>query len=247
MTINNLIQQATHHITKNSPIILTAAGVTGVATTAYLAAKGSFKAARMIDAVKNESHDPKERIKNNIKLVWPCYVPAVLSGTVTVGAILLSHKVDTSRTAAAVSAYSITEKAFTQYKDKVVEEIGQHKEQIIVDDIAQEQVEKNPPGKNNLVIAGSGDVLCCERYTGRYFNSTMETLRKAQNDINQEIVNHLYVPLDSFYDMVKLPSTAHSSEMGWDSYEFLEFKFSTVMTEDGRPCLAFDYNYVKPI
>jgi hypothetical protein len=89
--------------------------------------------------------------------------------------------------------------------------------------------------------------MCCELYTRRYFMCDMEQLRKAQNDINAQIVNDLYVTLDEFYDKISIMPTAHSSELGWDSDRLMELEFSTVLSEDGRPCLAFDYNYIKPI
>lgn len=242
MNVNHLINNAGQHISRNSSTILTAAGVTGVITTAYLAVKGAKKAENVL-----ESEPPNLSAKEEALLTWHCYIPAALAGATTIAAILFSHKIETGKTAAAVGAYTITERAFTQYRDKVVEEIGKHKESVIHDDIAKERVDKSPPTESNIIVAGSGDVLCCELYTGRYFTSTMETLRKAQNDINREIANQLYVTLDTFYDLVKIPPTAHSCEIGWDSHDFMELKFSTIMSEDGRPCLAFDYNYVKPI
>jgi hypothetical protein len=151
-----------------------------------------------------------------------------------------------NRTAAAVAAYSLTERAFTEYKEKVVEQIGKNKEQKVRDDLAQDQVSKGPPS-TEVVMLGKGEVLCCELHTHRYFRSDMETLRKAENKINHLINSDVYVTLDEFYDILGLNYTSHSAYWGWNSDKLMELKFSTVLSENGEPCLAFDYNYVSPI
>jgi hypothetical protein len=246
--IKNYIRQANKYASKNAPALMTVVGVAGVITTAFLSASASFKAVRVIDAAKEEnepSEEPLERLKENTKLVWKLYIPPVTTGLVTIGAIAYAHKLGSKRTAAAISAYTITERAFAEYRNKVVEEIGSHREQVVRDDIARDEVSKK--SSNQIILAGSGEVMCCELYTRRYFMSDMETLRKAQNDINNRAMHDLYVTLDEFYNIVNLPSTAHSGELGWDSDRLMDLEFSTVLSEDGRPCLAFNYNYIKPI
>lgn len=226
----------------NSPSILAGFAVGGTVVTAYLTAKGSFQAKEIIDRKLTE----EATFKDKAELTWPCYIPAAGAGVITIGCIVSSTTLHGRRAAAAVSAYSITEKAFTEYREKVKEEIGAHKEQVIRDDIARAQVDANP-SSDRTIIAGSGNVLCCELYTMRYFTSDMEALRKAQNDINSEVMSNLYTSLDEFYDMLGLPHTAHSSDVGWDSDKLMELEFTTVLSDDGKPCLAFNYNYTKPI
>lgn len=141
---------------------------------------------------------------------------------------------------------AIAERSFAEYRDKVVEEIGKNKEQKIRDTIAQEQGDKNPPGKQ-IIITGGGNVLCCELYTMRYFRSDMESLRRAENKINSKINNELYVSLSEFYYILGLRPTCVSDEVGWNSDKLMELEFSTIMSEDNEPCIAFKYNYVKPV
>jgi hypothetical protein len=243
--ISDFIRKTNKYTHRHSPGIMTAIGVAGVITTAYLTATASFKAARAIDAVPDESDDPTQRLKDNASLIWKFYIPPVTTGVATIGAIAYASRLGSKRTAAAVSAYAITERAFANYRDKVVDEIGAHKEQVIRDDIAREVV--NQKSSTEIIVAGRGEVLCCELYTRRYFMCDMEQLRRAANDINALINNELYVSLDEFYDMIGLDATAHSSELGWDSDKLMDLEFSTVLSPDGRPCLAFDYNYIKPI
>ncbi len=253
MNLSKLTNSLPKLIRGNVPEILTALGVTGVVSTAYLTVKASFHSAILIENTIPEnghfdsqitSFDKKERSKAKIKLVWKEYIPPAISGVVTIACILGASKANKSRTAAAVTAYSLTERAFSEYKEKVVEQVGKGKEQKIRDEIAQDVVKRT---SKEVVVIGSGQVLCCELYTHRYFRSDMETLRKARNDINARINSDKYVPLFEFYELIGLPYTTASNELGWDSNKQMDLIFSTVMSEANEPCLAFDYNYVKPI
>lgn len=246
MSMPIFLSKAIKTLKSNSPEILTALGVSGVVTTSYLTAKATFEAAEVLRGTDVPA-DRKERIKTQVKHVWRLYVPAAASGVVTIGCVIGASRANGRRTTAAVTAYSLTERAFSEYREKVVEQIGKGKEQKIRNEIAQDRITKKPPGSKEVIIAGSGHVLCCELFTHRYFKSDMEALRKAQNDINAKIVNDIYVALDEFYDLIGIPHTSVSDKIGWNSDKLMELQFSTVLSEGGEPCLAFDYNYTKPL
>jgi hypothetical protein len=233
---------------EHSPIILSAAAGVGTLATAYLAGRASFQAARIIDA--NEAFlepltDRKERFIERTKLVWKLYIPTAISATSTVTLIIGANRVGAKKALAAQTALTVSQQLYSEYRDKVIEEYGERKDQSIRDSIAEDRV-KNSPG-SGLVISGPGNVLCCELFTGRYFNSDMETLRKSQNDINAKLNAHDYATFDDFYYMVGLSKTSSSSQIGWKSTKLMALEFSTVLTEDGRPCLAFEYNYTEPL
>lgn len=242
LNVRILIDRVLKTTKSNSPELLTALGVTGVVTTAYLTAKASFKASS-----KLSEEAPDMPMKDKVSRVWQLYIPAGISGTLTIGCVVCASRTSLRRTGAAVAAYSLTERAFTEYKEKVVEQIGQGKEQKLRDELAQDYVSKNPPSSTQVIVAGSGHVMCCELYTKRYFRSSMEDLRRAENDLNKLINQTFRVSLSEFYDLIDLPYTSQSSLVGWESDKLLELQFSTVMSEGGEPCLAFDYNYVKPL
>jgi Family of unknown function (DUF6353) len=238
MTLINNLNRA---IRSNSSTILSVAAIAGTVGTAVLAAKASFEAAKDI-----QEADPKpETLREKVELVWPHYVPAGVTGVATIASIIGSDRISNKRTAAAVTAYTVAEQAFSEYRHKVIEQIGANKEQNVRDTIAQDVIINNPPGQT--VIVGNGTVLCCELMTRRYFMSSMEELLRSKNEINASVINGLYSTLSDFYYLIGLAQTSHSSEIGWDSDKLMDLEFSTVLTEDGRPCLAFTYNYTKPI
>jgi hypothetical protein len=242
MNISGLLTNAVKLGKAHLPEILTGIGAVGVAATAYLTGRASFRAARQL-----EDESPYLSTTDKAKKVWTHYIPPVVVGGVTVACIVCSSQASGRRTAAAVTAYSLSEKAFSQYKEKVVEQLGKNKEQQLRDDLAQERVAQNPVDSRNVLVTIGGDAPWCELYTMRYFRSDMETIRKAVNIINARINSDVYVSLDEFYELIGLPFTTQSPHVGWDSDKLLELEFSTAMTPDGKPCGTFDYNYVKPI
>lgn len=247
MTLTNLLSKFQKFTVDNSPTILTGVAAVGVVTTAYLTGRASFRAAQIIqDEEFQLSKERSNEILDNrakLELVWTMYLPAVGVGAVTIAAIIGSNRIGARRAAAVAAAYSITEKAFSDYRDKVVEKFGKTKETQVRDEVAQDAVKENPVVEREVIITG-GEVLCYDGFTGRYFKSDMETLKKAQNDLNYRILNDYYASLTDFYNLIGLPSTSYSDEVGWNCDELMELEFSTVLSEDERPCIAINFRVI---
>lgn len=223
---------------------MTGLAIAGTITTALLAAKASFKAAEII-ADEQDFIDSQEKgyplpAREKVELTWKLYIPAAGTAALTVTAIIMSHHISSRRAAAMAAAFSISEKAFTEYREKVVEKMGDRKEQLVRDEIAQDRLNRNPVNQQ-LVIVGGGDVLCYDSYTDRYFTSNMESLRKAQNDINFQVLNDHYASLSDFYDRIGLPHAAVSENVGWNLDKELELKFTTGLSTDNRPCIVISF------
>lgn len=238
MNLQHMLRKGEKVLWNHSPSILTALGVSGTVSTAYLAAKATWYARGRL-----EDQSPHLTKREIVEATWDLYIPAVSAGAFTIVCIIGAARINSRRAAAAYSVMAISEKALEEYRDKVVETIGERKEKNIRDAIATDRVEGNPP--NHILVAGTGEVLCCELYTGRYFTSDMESLRKAQNDINARLIGQMYASLHDFYYILGLPATTDSGKIGWESDRMLQLEFTTVMSTDNRPCIAFDYNYTK--
>lgn len=232
----------------HAPTILTALGVSGTIGTAYLTGKASWVASHRVQKMTyeyNQVESPPDISTKEILLeVWDLYIPPVIAGGLTIGAIICSNHISSKRMAAAYSLLAMSQKQLSDYQEKAVELLGPKKEKSLRDEIAEDKVKKNPPPA--VVGIGTGPVLCCELYTGRYFNSDMEALNRAKNKINSVINSQRYALLCEFYDEVGLAHTSVSSSVGWEQ-KLMDLDIGVVMTDDGRPCLAFDYNYINPL
>lgn len=226
----------------NSPLILTAVGVTGAVVSSVLTAQTTFKAAEIL--IRNReivygSDETPWTFWQEAKLVWPMYLPSTGMLVLTCGAIIMSHQIGTRRAAALAAAYSLSEKALTEYREKVIEHVGAKKERVYEGEIAQKHVNETP-GSSEVIIV-SGEVLFLDEFSGRYFNSTVEKVRQAQNDVNAEINEGFYCSLTEFYQKIGLKQTSMSEEVGWNTDRRLEVRFSTTISEDDRPCMVITY------
>lgn len=228
----------------NSPVLLTAIGVIGTIGTAVLTHRAALRAEAVVEYEIDRRAGQADPVpwsrKEHAKLVWKYYTPPVVSGALTIGAIVGANRIGSRRAAAMAAAFTITEKAYTEYREKVVEKLGEGKERAIRDEISQDRVNRTP-GSTEVILAGT-EVLCFDEFTGRYFKSDMQALRTAENDINRKLLHEGYATLSDFYDRVGLPATDASEEVGWSSDKRLEVEFSTTLSEDGRPCLSVNFS-----
>lgn len=249
--MNHLVNNALKLVKANAPEILTAVGVGGVITTAILTAKATLKAEKIIDnkALKADVTTKKDLVKEVVKSTWKCYIPPVISGAGTIAAIIATQKVGSRRTAAAVTAYSLTEQAFTNYRGKIAEEIGKGKELRVRDDLAQEKVTANPPNKlGEVLVVGRGNVLCFDARSCRYFRSSMEDLKRAENDINFQLNHERYMSLSEFYALIGLAITKESVYNGWNlGRGLMELDITATIADSDEPCLVVDFNYCDPL
>ena len=233
------LQKATYD---NAPELLTAFGITGTITTAYLASKATLRADSIIKAEVIKKGDRPERV-DILKLVWKEYIPTALVGSATVTAIFYANRVSSKRMAAMGVAYSLSERAFKEYKNKVVERIGEAKNQEIHDEIAEERQQRaEHPETGPVIISNNGTVMCYDHFTGRYFMSDMETIRTAENDIGFQILHDGYASLSDFYMKLEIPTTDFSGLVGWNSDDPLKLIYSTVLSDDNRPCISIMFD-----
>ena len=241
MSLGHFLNRAGKFVQDNTPAILTAFGVAGVGTTAYFTHKAALKSAETIIQYKSEKPDDYIYTAKEIaELCWRFYIPPVLMGVATVSCVLGAQVVSSRRQAALIGAYSLTERAFNEYREKVIQTMGDKKELAVREEIAKDRIASDPADDKMIVISGAS-VLCYDILSGRYFQSDIETLRRAQNDINEQCINNMYASLNEFYAKVGLPTIPMGETMGWNTDNMLELNFSYIGSEDGRPTLAVDF------
>lgn len=120
-------------------------------------------------------------------------IPAAVTGALSTAAVVGSNHISAKRNAALVTAYALSDSMLHEYRKRVVEKLGEKKEQEIRDDIDREAVEQNPPSKDVIVMSeNSANTLCFDAGFGRYFHSDIETIRRAVNRLNHDMMNGFY-------------------------------------------------------
>ena len=229
----------------NSPVILSGLAVAGVVGTAILAVKATPKAQNAITeaATENETADDAGDLTNLeiIQAAWHCYVPAALVGGATIACVVGANLAGARQRTALIGAYTLADTALRRYKDEVLNQLGPNKEQKVVDEIQRRRLEENPVASAQVIVTAGGDQLCYDSMTGRYFKSDIEKLRQAQNALNASALRDMYAPHNDFYRLLDLAPVAIGDELGWNIDNLMELVFTSILAEDGKPCLAIEY------
>ena len=243
--VSNFIKTAKSAMVKHSPAILTGIGITGMLTTTVLAVKATPKALDIIAEVKErheEDSDKKAVTKELVTKVGPLYIPAAITGIASAACLIGANSVHAKRNAALAAAYTISDTALREYREKVVETMGEKKDKAVKDEIAKDKLAKDPVQNHEVIITKRGTTLCYDGIFGRYFRSDMETIKKAITKINRLVVTDLYASLNDFYYEIDIPPVKIGDMLGWNMDDGeLDVDFSSQLAEDGTPCLVISY------
>ena len=242
---------------KHMPEILIALGILGMGSATVMAVKATPKALSILDdeiARKNEwsgnhpdiKYLTKEfKPKEVVALTWKCYIPAVVTGTISIACIVGASSVNTRRNAALATAYAISETAFSDYRDKVIDIVGEKKEQTIRDAVAEKHIKRNPIKDSEVTITEKGDTLCYDVISGRYFKSDIEFLKRTEIQLNRWLDKYMYVALNEFYYEIGLSQVKIGDDIGWNAKDGdIELHYTSKLAEDDTPCLVIDYHIV---
>lgn len=239
--VTKIIKNTKAVMSKHSPEILTAIGIAGMISSTVLAVKATPKALMLIEDARYEKGEDLTAIEKT-KACWKCYIPAAVSGVTSAACLIGANSVNAKRNAALATAYKISETALTEYKEKVVETIGEKKEKTVRDKVAKGKVDKNPVSKNEIIITEKGNTLCYDAISGRYFKSDIEKIKKAANELNRRMLSEMYISLNEFYHSLGLHETSLGDNLGWNIDEgLIDLDFSSQIADDGTPCIVVDY------
>jgi hypothetical protein len=251
------LMKARFLLDQHASTILTGMGVAGSVSTAVLTTKATVKAVRAVDAQYEENlRTAKEKNPENwmlidtypgrlemLRLVWPLYIPPAITGITTIMAIVSANRIDSKKIAALTVAAGVSDRTLLEYKTKLEEKLTARQYASVKDDIANDRVQAAPvPSNGQVMIVGEGKVLCFDELTGRYFHSSAEEIRKAENKLNHWILNNAGASLEEFHDELGLEGTSYTSMVGWGPENMVEVEFHSVLKDD-KPVLAINFNY----
>lgn len=243
-------------IKKHSPEILIGVGIAAGITAGISAVMATPKALTLIEEEKRDRR--KEAMKNSIdgmvyepepitkldmvELTWKTYLPSVALAALSVVSIISSNRISSRRTAALAAAYSLSETAFSEYKDKVAETIGEKKAGIIEEKVAQDQIKKIPMLPDEIEETGHGEFLFLDPKSGRYFRSSKEFIDRVMVKLNNQLMNEMWVPLNDLYDELGIRTTELGRDLGWYIDDgIVNMSISYISDDDGNPCGILNY------
>jgi hypothetical protein len=246
--LGELTKRAAKFASANSTTILTTIGVVGTVSTAYLAGRAALNTGaeiRQEEVDRGEVMDTREKLQFVWETnLWRDYIPAVVTCSTTVVCIVMSQRIGSKQAAGLAAAYTLSERAMDEYQKKVVEKIGEKKEEEVRSEILRDRVrEQDPFEDDSIEVHGkpNGSVFH-DKFGQMYVWSTREEIGAAMNDIGRTIINVGYATLADFYYRMDMPAPIYATEIGWCSDDELPRPtFSSALSPGEKPINAFEF------
>lgn len=245
-------------IQKKSPELLVAAGIAGIVVSTVMACKATIKACEVAEEAKDtidEIHEIEEKgvtragntysaddakkdlttayLQTGVKYV-KLYAPAIVVGAASVSCILVSHKMMKQRMAAVAAALSATDKAFKDYRGRVMERFGEQVEKELRYNIKAQEIEEtvtDGKGKEKTVkktadVAEAGwDPSKYSPYAKIFDESHPDWRKDAEQNLyylkalqaqaTDKLRSQGHLFLNEVYDMLGFKRTKAGSAVGW--------------------------------
>lgn len=243
INFKGLVKAVRIGLDKHAPEILTGMGIAGMVTCTVLAVKATPKALELIEEEKEKKGDETLKPVETVKAAWKPYIPAMAVGGASIMCLIGATSVNTRRISALAAAYKLSETALDEYKAAALETLGEKKEKDIRDKVSENKIAANPVNESTVIVTGGGNSLCYDSISGRYFRSSIEKIRKVENQIERELLSSDYIALNDFYDALGLEHIEIGDDIGWrvDWIRSFEINFSSQLTKDGEPAIVLEY------
>ena len=234
-TIQKAVRPALTLLSRNAPHILTGVAVAGVVGTSVAAYRAAMP-------VRDRLHDlPDEAtLQDKVCATWKLYIPAAVLGAATISCIVAANVISTRRRAALAAAYSLAAEAVTHYREDLRNLTGEatleESDQLLARKQRKDEVYQGPA--KETFIVGDGKFLCYDTYSGRYFDSTLEEIKKC---VNFDLIQGNPVSLNDFYSLVGLDQNAMGDQLGWTIHSKCEIDYMGLLTPDGKPTVGIRF------
>ena len=237
---------------KHSPEILAVAGVVGIVTSGVMACKASTKLSGVIEETKEQLDQVHDYVEKNgfsdkyteedskkdtaiiytqtaVKLV-KLYGPAVILGTLSITAMLTSNKILRKRNIALAAAYTTVDKAFKDYRGRVVERFGEELDKELKYNLKSKEIEEVVTDENGEETAVKKTVKAmnpndiseyarffdesCSSWNKSQFHNQM-FLKQQQNYANDLLKAQGYLFLNDVYKMLGMDVAPYGQVVGW--------------------------------
>ena len=248
----NVYNGAKGKVQKHSPEILMGVGVVGVIATTVTACRATMKLNDILDEcvetrdkIKSVQENPayedrysdedaqKDLTINYVQTgvkVAKLYAPSVALGVLSIGCLVGSHSVMQKRNAALSAAYLTVDKSFKEYKQRVIDRVGEEVEKEIRYGIKAEEVVETVTDEdgNETTVTETIKMMNPNLYSdyARFFDESSPYWQKDPEynlvflKAQQQYANDLLrakgrLFLNDVYDMLGIEKTKAGQIVGW--------------------------------
>lgn len=187
------------------------------------------------------------------RLVVPSYIPTVLLFGTSAACIILNTLKEERKIATLAGLYSMSEKSFEEYRDKVKEMFGERKENKVRDGVAEDHANR---ARNQVIcLTGNGDYLCLEAFTNSIFRSSQLSIEQARIRIKDRLRSEMTISLEEVLEEMDAPVRVNynadtgfyepiidRSDIGWTVDDDLEFVYTYTGNDNMEPMLVITFS-----
>ena len=245
--MNKHVNQVMLFCRRNASTILTCVGGAGVIATSVMAVQVTPKALRLLDEAEKKKGEELTKLES-VRIAGPAYIPAVLVGVSTIACIFGANILNKRQQASMASAYALLNSSYKEYKNKVEEVYGDGANAHVQAELAKDKYE-------DLDISVEPDKqLFFDEFSGRYFESTMADVLRAEYAVNKQIAEWGSAYLNDYYEFLGIPVADYGDHLGWSAcglYEmywnqWLDFGHDKFVLDDGLECTIITF-FQEPI
>lgn len=242
-------KRAVKAISRRSPMILAGVGVAGFIGATITAVKLSPKVNLVIqekEEDKGSSLTKKEEILTKAKVYLPTILLIVASTLCIGGSTFISHKRNLALSAALLSS----QEAFKEYKESVIETVGNEVANDIDNKTVKKKMEKSydpltiHSNQDYIIDTGMGSEVIYDPLSNIYFTGCRNAIDNAINHMNADLMDSDWVGLNDFYDAIGLKDLGLGDRYGW-LYEYsgiIEAKLDTMEAPWGEPIFVLKFS-----
>lgn len=231
-------------LSRYAPTALSIIGSAGVVcVTIFTAVKSKEVALRVNELEKTKGE--KLTTKEVIKTAAPSYIPIIALDVATIACILGANVLNRQQQAALMSAYALTERAYSRYRNKVKEICGEDVHKKVMDELSAMDAKKQYISSPGMVSASSLEFddeneekhLFYDEFSMRYFNATFSQVLQAEYHINRNFAiscGENYV--NEFYKFLGIDTVPEYQGYGWfvaDDFYWIDFTHTKTIMDDG--------------
>lgn len=242
--MNKLLRSSGLFLKKHSPTILTCIGAVGTVATAVVAVRATPKALSLLENAKEEKGEELTKLET-VRIAGPAYIPATLIGVTTVACIFGANVLNKKQQASILSAYTLLDQSYKNYKAKIKELYGDEAEEKVNEAIAQDYYEGRyiqPEGEKKLFF---------DKFSMRYFESTIEDVQRAEYKLNRDFEMKDAVSINEFYEYIGVEPVENGDRYGWSTdscFEmygnaWIDFDHHLTTLDDGLECYILSFPF----
>ncbi len=230
------------NLKQHTALIFTSISVVGVIGTAILGVRAGMKAERIMRDLKDVPEDPKEKIKLYVKETWQCYVLVSLTALLSAGAAIASHKISAKDIARLATLATGSGAAFSKYRGKVKEILGEEKEKEIF-----EQVKVEGPGICYPRIVDQEDEYYDDLYVRYRLDLGVDEIPPIEFDSNPQRVTSAFYAVNRDFALGRIIDVALLKDYLGVKYNDIDHKYfwiDSMFWESGLlPWIDFQEHY----